>query len=156
MVIVRGINGIHIKFKNPLTDYKEDEQDVYAVYFLVSPEKDPTQHLRILAQIAGRVEEETFEKKWLEAQDEQELKEALLHEDRCLSIVAAYNTTASKLIDKSLKDIRFGDGCLVAMLRRQGQTIIPKGSTVILEGDRLTIIGDPKSMASLKKEYAGI
>ena len=39
------------------------------------------------------------------------------------------------------------------MLRRQGQTIIPKGSTVILEGDRLTIIGDPKSMAEIKKEF---
>ena len=156
MVIVRGINGIHIKFNNPLTDFEEDEQDIYAVYFLISPEKDPTQHLRILAQIAGRVEEETFEKEWQEARDEQEIKEALLHEDRCLSIVAGYNTTTSVLINKPLKDIRFPEGCLVAILRRQGHTIVPKGSTVILEGDRLTIIGDPKSMAALKKEYEGI
>lgn len=153
MVIVRGINGIHIKFKNPLTDFEEDEQDVHAVYFLVSPEKDPTQHLRILAQIAGRVEEETFDKEWLGASDEQEIKEALLHEDRLLSVVAEYNTAASKLINKTLKDIRFPEGCLVAMLRRHGQTIIPTGNTVILEGDRLTIIGEPKSMAALKKEF---
>jgi Trk K+ transport system NAD-binding subunit len=52
-------------------------------------------------------------------------------------------------------EIRFPDGCLVAMLRREGQTIIPKGNTVILAGDRLTIIGDPKSMAEFKKEYEG-
>ena len=39
------------------------------------------------------------------------------------------------------------------MLRRQGQTIIPTGNTIIMEGDRLTIIGDPKSMSELKKQY---
>jgi amino acid transporter/mannitol/fructose-specific phosphotransferase system IIA component (Ntr-type) len=155
MVIVRGREGIHIKFKNPLTDFEEDEQDVHAVYFLVSPQADPTQHLRILAQIAGRVEEESFESEWREAKDEQEIKEALLHEDRCLSIVISKETAIKDLINKPLKDIRFPEGCLVAMLRREGQTIIPKGSTVILEGDRLTIIGDPKSMAEFKKDYEG-
>ena len=153
MVIVRGRKGIHIKFKDPLTNFEEAEQDVHAIFFLVSPKKDPTQHLRILAQIAGRVEEETFESEWRDAKDEQEIKEALLHEDRCLSIIVSKKTAASDLINKALKDIRFPDGCLVAMLRRKGQTIIPKGSTVILEGDRLTIIGDPKSMDEIKKEF---
>jgi amino acid transporter/mannitol/fructose-specific phosphotransferase system IIA component (Ntr-type) len=156
MVIVRGREGIHIKFKNPLTDFEEDEQDVHAVYFLVSPQADPTQHLRILAQIAGRVEEESFESEWREAKDEQEIKEALLHEDRCLSIVISRETAIKDIINKPLKDIRFPEGCLVAMLRREGHTIIPKGSTVILEGDRLTIIGDPKSMDEFKKEYEGV
>jgi len=156
MVIVRGKEGIHIKFKNPLTDFEEDEQDIHAVYFLVSPETDPTQHLRILAQIAGRVEEETFESEWWQATDEQEIKEALLHEDRCLSIVVSKETATKNLINKPLKEIHFPDGCLVAMLRREGQTIIPKGSTVILEEDRLTILGDPRSMAEFKKEYEGV
>jgi mannitol/fructose-specific phosphotransferase system IIA component (Ntr-type) len=156
MVIVRGMEGIHIKFKNPLKDFEEDEQDIHAVYFLVSPEADPTQHLRILAQIAGRVEEESFESEWHEAKDEQEIKEALLHEDRCLSIVISNKTATRNLINKPLKEIRFPEGCLVAMLRREGQTIIPKGSTVILEDDRLTILGDPKSMAEFKKEYEDV
>jgi amino acid transporter/mannitol/fructose-specific phosphotransferase system IIA component (Ntr-type) len=156
MVIVRGKEGIHIKFKNPLTDFEDDEQDVHAVYFLVSPEADPTQHLRILAQIAGRVEEESFQSEWHEAKDEQQIKEALLHEDRCLSIVVSKETATKDLINRSLKEIRFPEGCLVAMLRRGGQTIIPKGSTVILESDRLTIIGDPKSMYEIKKEYEGV
>ncbi len=156
MVIVRGNEGIHIKFKNPLTDFEEDEQDVHAVYFLVSPEANPTQHLRILAQIAGRVEEESFESEWHDAKDEQEIKEALIHEDRCLSLVISNETAAKVLINKPLMEIRFPEGCLVAMLRREGQTIIPKGSTVILKGDRLTIIGDPKSMAEIKKEYEGV
>lgn len=156
MVIVRGKNGVRIKFKNPLTDFKDDEQDVHAIFFLVSPQIDPTQHLRILAQIAGRVEEDTFVEEWNNAKDEQELKEALLHEDRLLSIIVKKDSPSASLINKPLKDVKFPEGCLVAMLRRQGKTIIPKGNTVINDGDRLTIIGEPKGMEELKKMYGEI
>ena len=153
MVIVRAKGGVHIRFKDPLTDFEDEEQDVHAVFFLVSPEKDPTQHLRILAQIAGKVEEELFEEEWRLAKDEQELKESLIHEDRSLSLVISSNSETASLIEKSLRDIKFPQGCLVAMIRRRGQTIIPTGRTILAEGDRLTIIGDPKSMNELKKEY---
>jgi len=153
MVLVRANNGVHMKFKNPLTDFDEEEQDVNAIFFLVSPEKNPTQHLRILAQIAGRVEEETFYEEWKSAKDDQEIKEVLLHEDRCLSIIVDGTTHTAPLLNKQLKEISFPEGCLVAMLRRSGQTIIPKGNTLLMEGDRLTIIGDPKGMIELKKQY---
>jgi len=154
VVLVRGKNGIHLKYKDPLKDsVGEDESDVNAIFFLVSPEKDPTQHLRILAQIAGRVEEDGFANEWLNAKDELDLKEALIHEDRSLSLLIERETSSNELIGKALKDIRFPEGCLVAILRRSGQTIIPKGNTTIEEGDRLTIIGDPKGMNELKKKY---
>jgi APA family basic amino acid/polyamine antiporter len=153
MVLVRAINGVHMKFKNPLTDFEEEEQDVNAIFFLVSPEKDPTQHLRILAQIAGRVEEESFAEEWKSAKDDQEIKETLLHEDRCLSLVVEQSANTGLLLNLQLKEIKFPEGCLVALIRRSGQTIIPKGNTVLMEGDRLTIIGDPKGMAELKKQY---
>lgn len=153
MVLVRAKNGVHLKFKNPLTDFEEEEQDVDAIFFLVSPEKDPTQHLRILAQIAGRVEEESFSNEWRSASDDQEIKEVLLHEDRCLSLIIGQSSNTSKLLNKQLKEIKFPEGCLVALIRRSGETLIPKGSTILNEGDRLTIIGDPKGMSDLKKRY---
>ena len=154
IVIARSKQGIHIKYKNPLKDLEqEDETDVNAVFFLVSSEKDPTQHLRILAQIAGRVEEESFAEEWKSAKNDQELKEALIHEDRILSLLIERETSSKELISKELKDVRFPEGCLVAILRRSGQTIIPKGNTVLEDGDRLTIIGDPKGMTELKKRF---
>lgn len=154
IVIVRGKNGIHLKYIDPLKDFDtETETDVNAIFFLVSPEKDPTQHLRILAQIAGRVEEEGFANEWLNAKDDQELKEALIHEDRSLSLLIERESSAKDLIGKALKDVRFPTGCLVAILRRSGQTIIPTGNTILEDGDRLTIIGDPKGMNELKKTF---
>lgn len=153
MVLVRANNGVHMKFKNPLTDFDEEEQDVNAIFFLVSPEKDPTQHLRILAQIAGRVDEESFSDEWKSAKDDQEIKEALIHEDRCLSLVVDRTAHTSQLLNKQIKEINFPEDCLVAMVRRSGETIIPKGNTVLMEGDRLTIIGNPKGMVELKKQF---
>jgi APA family basic amino acid/polyamine antiporter len=156
IVIVRGKEGIHISFKDPLKDLDhEEEAIVHAIFFLVSPEKDPTQHLRILAQIAGRVEEESFEEEWMNAKDDQDLKEALLHEDRCLSLFVDKESASNHLIGKTLRESEFPEGCLVAILRRAGETIIPTGKTIIEEGDRLTIIGDPKGMNILKKKYEG-
>jgi amino acid transporter/mannitol/fructose-specific phosphotransferase system IIA component (Ntr-type) len=154
MVLVRGRKGIHIKYKDPIKDSEsEEEAEVKAIFFLVSPEKNPTQHLRILAQIAGRVEEEGFVHEWQDAKNDQEIKEALLHEDRCLSLSVERKTASESLISKQFKEVKFPAGCLVAILRRAGQTIIPTGNTVIEEGDRLTIIGYPKGMKELKKLY---
>jgi mannitol/fructose-specific phosphotransferase system IIA component (Ntr-type) len=156
MVLVRGRKGIHIKYKDPMKDLdREEEAEVNAIFFLVSPVKDPTQHLRILAQIAGRVEEEGFALEWQDAKDDQEIKEALLHEDRCLSLSIDRHTESESLISKQLKEIKFPTGCLVAIIRRSRQTIIPTGNTIIEEGDRLTIIGDPKGMKEVKKLYSG-
>ncbi len=56
-------------------------------------------------------------------------------------------------INKELKYIKFPDGCLVALLQRGGEIIVPRGNTKILEGDRITVIGDPKGMKDLNKLY---
>ena len=59
---------------------------IHAFFFLVSPKVNPGQHLRILAQMAGRVDDKNFLKDWLLAKDEHELKEILLRDERFLSI----------------------------------------------------------------------
>jgi Trk K+ transport system NAD-binding subunit len=46
------------------------------------------------------------------------------------------------------------EGSLVALIRRKGETIIPRGQTVLEEGDRLTIIGDAHGIEKLNNEYS--
>ena len=67
--------------------------------------------------------------------------------------IKASNKTG-QLIGKMLKEIALPEGVLVAMVNRHGDAIVPKGSTVIHEGDRLTLIGEPKGVAEFKKIYA--
>ena len=126
---------------------------IHAFFYLISPNENPGQHLRILAQIAGRIDDENFLKDWLDASDEQELKEILLRDERFLSLRIRNNTPSSVFIGRSLKDIRMPEGCLVALIRRRGETIVPRGLTVLLEGDRLTIIGDAQGIEQLNNKY---
>ena len=126
---------------------------IHAFFFLVSPNENPGQHLRILAQIAGRVDDDNFLKDWLAATDEQELKEILLRDERFLSLRIRGNSPSSVLIGHSLGEIRMPEGSLVALIRRKGETIIPRGQTVLEEGDRLTIIGDAHGIKKLNNEY---
>jgi APA family basic amino acid/polyamine antiporter len=153
MVLVRSKAGVNIKVYNPLTQEEEEVQIVNAIFFLISPEDNPSQHLRILAQIAGRVDDEDFMKEWYKAKSEQELKETLLHNERFLSLILNETDKTSELTNKYLKVIPLPEDTLIAMISRGENIIIPKGDTFLQNGDRLTIIGNPKSINLLRKKF---
>ena len=154
MVLVRCNEGVNITFKNPLSHHDTEEHAVVkAIFFLISPEDNPTLHLRILAQIAGRVDEDTFAMEWENALDEQELKEVLLNDEHYVSLVLVNDHKNGIMIGKELRYIDFPKGCLVAILKRGDLSIIPDGNTVLQEGDRLTVIGEPKGLSEFKKIF---
>jgi len=153
LVLIRAKNGIEIPIYNPLTYEEENLEKVTAVFFLISPEEDPTQHLRILAQIAGRVDDDSFADEWINAKDEQQLKEVLLHDDNFHALHIIKGKKTEYFINKILKETKLPSGCLVALIQRSGEIIVPNGNTQILEDDRITIIGDPSSIKELHKIY---
>lgn len=152
IVLVRSKPGITIEVFDPLTHEVEEIKTVHGLFFLASPENDPTQHLRILAKIAGRVDDEDFLNKWENALDEHDLKEALLYDEQFLSLQISGEKTES-LIGAQIKDLTIPDGCLITTIRREGDAIIPRGSTVLREHDRLIIMGDSKGIKELRDSY---
>ena len=152
LFLVRSNSGVRIKLVNPINQEIEDEQVVKAIFFLISPEANPTQHLRILAQIAGRVDDESFSREWSNAQNEQELKEALLHNDKFLPIVIGKSSKTEFMIGNPIHKLNLPKGCLVALLRRDIETIIPNGNTIVEKNDKLTIIGDPANINKLRQD----
>lgn len=154
MVLVRSRSGLAVVSNDPIIGH-EEQQDVNAVFFLVSAEDNPGQHLRILAQIAGRVDDDGFMGEWLEAGDEADLKEVLLRDDRFMSLYVRRDSQSASLIDISVRDIDIPEGCLIAMVRREGSILVPRGKTVILEGDRLTIIGDAQGLSDIRSRFGG-
>ena len=149
MVLVRARNGISVPVGTPLGQTRTSDP-VYAVFFLVSPEHDPARHLRLLAQLAGRVEEDEFRANWLAASDERALQEVLLRSERFVSLAIEGHGLTAKWRGRALADIWLPDGCLVAVVRRDEEVIVPHGSTVLREGDWVTIIGSPKGMHELR------
>ena len=153
MILVRTLQPCFVNALN-FSGKTSMQGPIHAFFFLVSPNENPGQHLRILAQIAGRVDDENFIKDWIDALDDQELKEILLRDERFFSLIIRNNSPSSVLIGNSLRDIRMPEGCLVALIRRKGETIVPRGLTELMEGDRLTIIGDAREIEQLINEYS--
>ncbi|MEM1095598.1 MAG: amino acid permease, partial [Bacteroidota bacterium] len=152
LVMVRCRPGMQIDFD---LDGEMDTPPVYAFFFLISPEEPPGRHLRTLANIASRIDEAPFMDEWLNARNAQDLKETLLHNDRYLSLHLAADQATAPLIGQALRDLRWPDGVLIALIRRDGDILVARGSTVLREGDVLTIIGDPAEVKVIYDRYRG-
>jgi len=150
MVLVRARHEVVMATYNPLTYEAEGEERVRAVFFLVSPEQNPTQHLRILARIAERVDEESFAIEWQHARSDDELRASLIHDDRFVTLEIRAGRATEALIGRALQEVDIPRGCLVALLNREGQSLVPDGQTRLVAGDRLTVIGDAHDLAQLK------
>jgi len=153
MALVRCRRGVQMRTYDSLTHEEADEVSIHAIFFLVSPDSNPAQHLRILARIAERVDEETFSSEWDQARNEQELRESLLHDDRLVTLLIAAHTPTAKLIGKMLREAGIPKGCLAAMLLRDGQPFVPNGRTLLQEGDVLTVIGEDEGLDFLRATY---
>ena len=150
LVMVQCQSGICVEFEQ---DDERDVEPVYAFFFLLSPKADQSQHLRTQATLANRTDEESFLTEWRAAQNEQEIKETLLHHERYVSLHLLSGTPTESFIDQRVADLNMPAGNLVALVRRNGQIHIPNGSTTLSEGDRITIIGDAAGINRLYELY---
>jgi APA family basic amino acid/polyamine antiporter len=152
LAMVRVASAVDIQPGDPFGAATEAHA-VHALFFLVSPEADPGQHLRLLAELASHIDQDHFLDEWLTANDELGLKETLLRHERHLSLTIDAQRATASLIDQPIHDLNLPRGCLVAIIHRGGDTIVPRGSTMVREGDRLTIIGDEADIAALAGRF---
>ncbi len=155
LVLARCRAGLAVSVGDQFAEGEEHGEEVYAVFFLVSSEANPGQHLRLLAQIAGRVDDDGFMDEWLAADHERELKRAILRNERFLSLRLGDERASSALIGQKLMDIDIPEGVLIALIRRDGEHLVPRGQTELRSGDRLTIVGDPEGIAEVANRYGG-
>lgn len=153
MALVRCRPGVQMRTYDPLTHEEADEVRIHAIFFLVSPDSNPAQHLRILARIAERVDEASFPIEWDQARNELELRESLMHDDRFVSLPIRAEEPSGVLIGKLLREAGIPRGCLVAMLTRDNQPFVPSGRTVLQDRDELTIIGEDEGLELLRDTY---
>ena len=153
MVIVRTGPGVHIEVDDPSVHAHDVDEPIHAVFYLLSPEADPSQHLRILAQLANHIDEDDFIQNWLSAASERELREMLLRERSYVSLQLDQDDDTSSFIDKPLRDVSLPEGCLVAVIRRDGKRLVPDGKAMLLDGDWITVIGNADGISSLYDRY---
>lgn len=128
--------------------------DVRAILILVSPKHDVRAHLNALARLAGRAEDEAFMHDWLEAETEQDLKEALLHDERFLSLRLDPAGPTAELVDCEVRNVVLVEDALIAMVHRHGEVLVPGGRTELRGGDRVTIVGSAEAIRVLTERFS--
>ena len=154
MVIARVSTGVQIETDSlgmPVSD-----ESIYAIFYLASSTEDPSRHLRILAQLATHMDHEDFMIDWLKATSDHGLRETLLRDERFVSFELRTDRTSSIFIGKSLRELRLPPSCLIALIHRDGESIVPGGNTRLKERDRLTVIGEPAGIKDLFNQYVRI
>tara|TARA_R110002126_G_scaffold6119_18_gene32323 strand:- start:8729 stop:10825 length:2097 start_codon:yes stop_codon:yes gene_type:complete len=154
MVLVRVRQEMHFLAGDVFGKTKLSDE-VHAFFFLVSSTEDAGRHLRMLAQLATRIDQEDFLDKWLSADGEMQLREVFLRDDRYASVRVGGDGPARDWAGSALRDITLPDGCMIAAIRRSRQTLVPRGNTTLEEQDRLLIFGDPNSIAQIYGEEVG-
>ena len=153
MVMVRCRREIRI-MAGDVFGHASMSDKVHAVFFLVSPEDDPSQHLRILAQIARRIDQDDFLPAWLGAKNEVQLREVFLRNERYISVTIEHSGPSAELAERTISSLNLPEGSLIAAIRREGRTLVPRGGSTLRHGDRLMIIGEPNAIAELYAVYA--
>jgi len=152
MALVRAREAVEmdVQILDPLPG---SDRPFYAAFFLASPEEQPRLHLRILAQVAQRVDDQTFLEEWLEAADEQEIREVMLRDERMCVVEVRSDRPSEILVGRTIAEVSLPETTLVAMIRRGSAFVVPHGSTVIQRGDRLTVLGEPQGIIDLRHRY---
>lgn len=152
MVIARIAEGIPAREIEGSDGAVRDDR-IYAALFLVSPRGDAGRHLRLLAQLARQIDAEDFIKRWQSARSEPMMKELLLPDEHVLSLRLRPDSKAAPMIGLQLEEAAFPAPSLVAFIHRDGKTIVPRGTTTLRAGDRLTVVGEPEDLAALRVRY---
>ncbi len=155
LVIVRVRHGLKVDVTDVHGGHSPDKP-VHALFFLISPEENPRLHFRFLAELAERTADDNFMAAWLSASDQVTLKESLLHEERYLSLRLTQDGLTREFIDKPLREIDLPTDTLVALIRRNHRSIVPRGDTTLREEDHLIIIGEPHRISEMAQRYIAV
>lgn len=142
---------VAIQCKGGLTMPAFGEEKIHALIFLVTPEEQPLLHMRIIGHMAELIEAEEFLDRWIAAADERTLKEVLLSDERLVHVRLQQHTPSEAWIDKEIMEIELPGECLVTIIERNNEIIIPKGRTKLHSGDVLSILGYPKDIQELRQ-----
>lgn len=142
LVIIHSEHGIELE---------DAEEPVYAVFVLVSPADRPKQHLRFLAELAKRAEQIDFSGRWRELSDTDKIHKAFIRSEDHVEVVYP----SSEFDGKRIGDISINRDCLIAIIKRNGELIVPHGNTELAAGDKLTIVGKKEAVKETVSKFEG-
>jgi len=131
----------------------KSETHTRVFFFMLSKSDYPRQQLRMLSRLMDVVERKNFIRTITTLENPREIKEYLLHNDRYISMHLSEGTPQEELIGKTIKEIDFPQGVLLALIQREDHIFCPDGNTALEKDDIVTFIGKPEGIETLFSKY---
>lgn len=125
--------------------------DVHTVMVLICPRKPAGLDLRLAGHLAEVVQSYDFDRRWLAAKSDKDMNEILMRDDHFLHAPIHDFPYLEQHVGQPLSDFDLPDSCLIALIERDGNTIIAAPKEVLQPGDLVAIIGEPEDLVRLKK-----
>ncbi|MCB9535341.1 MAG: amino acid permease [Myxococcales bacterium] len=152
LALVRVHDGVDVEVAAGPGQPHETAQ-VHALLVVISPANDAARHLRILARLATRVDDDGFLTAWRAKRSAAGLKELLLRDDRYANVdVRALGPTAG-LVGRRSERLRLPHGARLAWVRCADGRVVREGR-VLQPGDRLTIVGESDALGAVGRRFA--
>ncbi|MEZ4696473.1 MAG: cation:proton antiporter [Rhodothermales bacterium] len=148
LVLVRCKEPSRIDFEEGFEMDDDKPTLVNGFFFLVSPQSSPGTHLRVLAQLAGRIDDDDFLDSWMGAPDHQRVKETLIAPGRYVSVDLS-DTDELGLVGSRIEEASLPNDSFIALVGRGGELVAADPGMVLRESDRVTIVGKPDTIARL-------
>lgn len=133
LVVIHSQSGIELERSDEL---------IYGVFVLVSPSAHPRQHLRFLAELANRAAEIDFAGSWRALSDSQAIHKSLIRSEDHVEVVFPRR----EFDGTKVGNVSIDRECLIAIIERNGDLIVPHGDTELKAGDKLTIVGKEEAV----------
>ncbi len=153
LVFVRCKEGAHIDFEEGFEVDEHIDTVVNGFFFLVSPQGAAGMHLRVLAQLAGRIDDKDFMNAWMTAPDHQRIKETLISPDRRISLDLGQSDEMG-MVGTRIEDVSLPQDAFIALVGRNGELIHADLGMTLRDNDRVTIIGEPETIARMAQKLS--
>jgi mannitol/fructose-specific phosphotransferase system IIA component (Ntr-type) len=140
IVIVRSEYGFMLE---------SSPEPIYALFILISPEANPGQHLRLLAEIANRAEGIDFAGEW-RYWSRREIQSQFIHSEEIEEVIIG----SGQIAGRQIRDLDLPDECIIAFIERTGAMVVPHGDTQVERGDKVILLGHEEALAAARK-YLG-
>ncbi|WP_441001045.1 amino acid permease [Fodinibius sp. SL11] len=128
----------------------EIDEEKHTLIFLITPVEAYGLDMRLVGHLAEIVNQPSFLQRWYEAKSEKQLREVLISDEHFIHLFISENEFLNRQKGKKIGDVNLPGDCLVAIIYRDEDLIIPHGDTVLEAEDELTIIGNPDAIRELK------
>lgn len=125
------------------------QEEIFLFAILLVPEKEQGIDIRLMGHLAEIVQSANFKENWTNADNKRTLRNCLLTEEHFLHLKVKDHSVLSSFINKPLRDIVLPPTCLIAIIYRGSELIIPHGNTIISEVDEFLMIGEPSDIKSI-------